>query len=89
MTKKQQGMKWMYDRATANSLNQVYKSCSYAKQRSFDAIRWEMVTNGGYDLRITGHNAMMYSCAYRYKGVDGLEHLRYFTKANTFDFPIN
>lgn len=64
--KNKDAMAWMYRYVNSRDyeLWDVYGSCSYAKRRSYEAIKQRMLSEGGHDLRILSHNAMMYTCAY-------------------------
>ena len=82
-TKKAQGMIWTYGHATANSLEECYDNPSNAKLNAERWCRADMKEHNGYDFRITGHNCMHFSCAYRYEE-NGIEYLVYRTHANTY-----
>lgn len=54
--------RWNYSRA--HDLDDVYKSCSNAKRRSFNYIWYDCKQNHGYGLRIVSHNCNFYSTVY-------------------------
>lgn len=64
MTKENRYFLQAYNRSTAKTLSDVYKSFSYAKEKSFNDIWYEMKSMGGHDLRIISHNCNFYSCGY-------------------------
>lgn len=53
-----------------DSLEKVYVTFSRAKWYSFHEIKKEMNLLGGYDMRITSHNSMIYTCAYKYDAIN-------------------
>lgn len=88
MTKKNQGMLWSYEHATARTIWEAYSRPSYAKVKAYtnDCLK-QMQELNGYDGRITGASSHFFSYAFRYLK-DGAEHLRYITYANNYDFVI-
>ena len=78
-TKQQKQMIDNYNRSTDYRLEDVYKTCSWYKQHAEQEILQEMHNIKGYDYRITRHNSMFFSCAYRYTDDDNTEYLIYHT----------
>lgn len=88
LTKRQIQMINNYKYARYYSVDECYEKASYEKQRAENIILNEMYKNKGYNYRICGFNSMTFSCAYRYKDKDCMEHLVYHTAYNKFDFII-
>ena len=63
-TKKAQGFRWSYDRATATKLDDVYKSCSPAKRRAEFECRRMMYNECGHDFRIMSANTFRFTCGW-------------------------
>ena len=87
MNKKQQGMVWMYENATYNTLDEAYQNPSEAKRRAYRDCLAMCDRMGGYDVRITGKSCMFFSIAWRFEN-NGEEWLHYETYANGYEFPI-
>ena len=91
LTQKQQQLLNNYNNAKYDNLHQAYNNCSYAKIRAWQNILDEMRNNNGYNIRITGFNSCVYSCAYKYQIFNGDEiitKLVYHTHANKYEFII-
>lgn len=88
MTKKQQGMLNAYNHATMKSIHELYKKPSWRKENAEYQIQKYMKECNGYDYRVIGGNCSTFSCAFKYKDDNGKEHLRYYTRYNTYDFII-
>ena len=89
MTKAQQQIINNYKRATATSINDVYKTASVYKYRAEKAILGEMEGVGGWGYRILGANRMQFSCAYlKTNKEDGQIEIVYYTAQNKriFDY---
>lgn len=88
MTKKNQGLLWSYEHATARTIWEAYARPS---SRKVDAYTRDCLGQlrdlDGYDGRITGASSHFFSYAFRYMK-DGVERLRYITYANNYDFAI-
>ena len=54
----------LYKRSDAERLEDVYKTCSKEKASSFFEIKYEMVRNGGKNIRVLTHNTFKYTCGY-------------------------
>ena len=55
---------WLYKRSEAERLEDIYKKCSKEKVSSFFEIKYEMVRNGGKNIRVLTHNTFKYTCGY-------------------------
>ena len=88
MTKKEQGFKQNYDRATARELWQVYDSFSRKKARALDHCREAQYMLNGYDGRICSACCNFFTYAFRYRDAEGKERLQYHTHANVYDFAL-
>ena len=93
MNKKQIAIMENWKRATADDLNDVYKTYSDAKRRSFNNIWFEYRNNkNAHELRILSANCNFYTCGYLYDIVDEMTgeitdiRFRYFTHTRTDDF---
>ena len=92
LTQKQQNLLNNYNNAKYDNLRQAYKTCSDAKIISYQNILDEMRKNNGYNMRITGANSCVYSCAYKYQIFNDdniITKLVYHTHANKYEFIIN
>ena len=87
MTKKQNAMYENYKCAHATHIDQLYGNFSSAKLRAYEYCSTDCVNHRGYDFRVFGANSCFFSAAFRYMK-DGVEHLRYHTYANVYDFEI-
>ena len=88
MTKKNQGMLWSYEHATARTIWDAYERPSRAKEEAYQVdCLGQLKELDGYDGRITGASSHFFSYAFRYMK-DGVERLRYITHANNYDFAI-
>ena len=85
LTQKQEEMFHRYCNSSATSLRDVYQSWSDAKERAFKYCLQDMKKHGGQDMRITGANCYLFSCAYRIIRDDGAS-LVYHTPCNRFEF---
>lgn len=85
LTQKQAEMFRKYCNSCATSLHDVYKSWSDKKEEAYKYCLRDMKRNGGQDMRITGTNDFMFSCAYRIIRDDGA-YLVYHTPCNRFKF---
>ena len=54
----------LYKRSEAERLEDVYKTCSKEKASSFFEIKYEMVRNGGKNIKVLTHNTFKYTCGY-------------------------
>lgn len=91
LNKKQQQLFNNYLNARYKDLKQAYKTCSNAKVISYQNILDEMRKNNGYNVRITGANSCVYSCAYKYQIFNDNEiitKLVYHTHKNKYEFVI-
>lgn len=79
---------WMYDNnCQGTNIFDVYDRPSTAKVNAYKYCREDMSNFDGYDFRITGHNCMKFSCAFRYVDKDtGVEKIRYHTADNVYDY---
>lgn len=64
-TQKAQQILRAYNQSNTYGVGEAYTKPSTAKTRAERSILCEMLDNGGYDYRITGHNSSTFSCAYR------------------------
>ena len=85
LTQKQEEMFHRYCNSSATSLCNVYQSWSDAKERAFKYCLQDMKKHNGRDMRITGANCYLFSCAYRIIRDDGA-YLVYHTPCNRFEF---
>lgn len=88
LNKKQEAILESYNSSCYNELWQVYGSYSHEKARAFKEIKNDMERMNGYGLRILSYCIYHYTCAFKYRDING-EHLRYYTKSTTQDFIIN
>lgn len=89
MTKKEQGFKWQYDRASARDIYEAYARPSYRKVNAFRHCIEAAYLLNGYDCRIPSANCNFFTFAFRYKDAEGKERMQYHTYANTYDFAID
>ena len=74
LTKAQAQMLDNYNNAdNSGELWQVYGNYSRYKAQAQDRIKNEMLTAGGYGLRITAHNSNFFSIAYRLDTENGTQ----------------
>lgn len=95
MKKYQASLLWKYEHtpASCDSLDKVYRNYSTTKAFTFEAIKEEMRMKYGYGMRVTSHNCMFYSCAYKYDTIDDktgevVTRLVYHTPSNRYEFAI-
>ena len=92
MTKKESNMVRSYEYAYGRGYGSVlvaYDRPSSAKIAAEEAIKREMNELDGYGYYICGHNSCFFSCGYKYRDADGVEHLVYHTYANRFDIKLD
>ena len=87
LNQKQEDMFRRYRNSRKTTLHDVYKSWSDAKERAFKYCLQDMKKHHGQDMRITGANCDMFSCAYCIMRDDG-EYLVYHTPCNRFEFKV-
>ena len=85
LTQKQEEMFHRYCNSCATSLHDVYKSWSDNKEKAYKYCLCDMREHGGQDMRITGANCYLFSCAYRITRDDGA-YLVYHTPCKRFEF---
>ena len=87
LTQKQEEMFHRYCNSSATSLHDVYGSCSDNKEKAYKYCLRDMKEHGGQDMRITGANCYLFSCAYCIMRDDG-EYLVYHTPMHRFEFKV-
>lgn len=87
MTQAQEKMLWNYKRSTAKELWHVYGTWSAEKAQAFQNCNVDRMNLDGYDARICSANSWQFTYAFRYM-LDGVEHLRYHTARNVYDFEL-
>lgn len=85
LNQRQEDMFHRYCNSSATSLHDVYKSWSDEKEEAYKYCLRDMKEHGGQDMRITGANGFVFSCAYRIIRDDGA-YLVYHTRCNRFEF---
>lgn len=68
-------------------LYDAYRAPSRFKADAWRDIERNKEELNGHGLYVVGHNTTTFSCAFWYKDNEGFR-LRYFTRNNTYDFPI-
>lgn len=85
LNQKQEEMFNRYCNSSATSLHDIYKTWSDKKEEAYKYCLLDMKEHGGQDMRITGANGFVFSCAYRIISDDGA-YLVYHTRCNRFEF---
>lgn len=93
MTKKQKNMlagyNYAINRGAKTTLSDVYKTCSYAKQKAMWYCKELQNRLGGYNATIVGASSHFFSYAFKYYDFDiNKECLCYCTHANDYKFPL-
>lgn len=76
-----------YRNSECYSLNQKYKTCSFAKLQAEREILQDMQKMNGYAYKIIGANSNSFSCAFIFEK-DARKFLKYFTRTKTKVFEI-
>lgn len=77
-----------YNRAYDDSLYDVYTKPSHNKINAYEKIYHEMISCGGYGLKILSYNTFMFTCAYIKQGGDGSLYLIYHTPTRRDVIPM-
>ena len=89
MTKKQLVFYKTYVRANTYSLNEVYKTCSVAKQRAEEWNRRKCYELNGCGFKVFSANTFTFTAAFEYLDAEtGEIRLWYNTGYNIYDFKI-
>lgn len=62
------------------TLDDVYKSYSYAKAKAWEYCKWLCNLFSGKNLSVVGHNCMMFSASFDFE-YEGEKYLMYITKS--------
>lgn len=74
--------------AKHNSVYGAYKKPSFNKTWAENLIFNEMRELDGYEYKVLTANCQIFTCAFKYKDKNQQEHMRYYTRDNTYDFII-
>lgn len=78
-----------WERSTATSLDDVYKSCSSAKRRAWMDCEALCALYNGTDLKIVSHNCMVFSAAFQFADrEDGNLKLMYITRDHDYEYDL-
>lgn len=76
-----------YKKSEYYSLNQKYKSCSFAKIKAEQEILQDMKNLNGYNYKIVGANTSTFSCAFTFEE-NNKQFLKYFTRSKIKIFEV-
>ena len=81
--------KWIerYNNATKTHLRECYKRPSLDKEIADCYVRECCESDGGYDLRIIGHNTFTFSVGYKLRE-NGIDYLKIHTFKRTFKIKL-